>query len=292
MAADDFPLLPITSEHTLRRIKAMICARPKCVFVASFPKSGTTWMQNIVYQLVSASVEDHAGSSHISSFTPFLEADRSWDGAGFAEPAASLHRELGWCACNTHLLPAHLPAGDARIIYVLREPKDVVCSQWHHFAHMAPDDGGYTGELAAFVEDWLAGQLAFGAWRPHVEAWLAAARGDARVLLVRYEDLKADLPAQLGRIAKHLAIELDEERLRERVLPRLTFGWMKAHAAQFEPRSVRWVERRADEPFHFLRKGQVGDAPNLLLPGMLERVDAATAPTVARINEHFEFGRR
>ncbi|KAG8467322.1 hypothetical protein KFE25_000638 [Diacronema lutheri] len=278
------PLLPMTSALTLERIRGMEVG-PCDIFVASFPKSGTTWMQHIVYQLVSASA-GHTGERHISDFAPFLEADRTWGagGASVAEPAASLHRELGWRAYNTHLLPSMLPAGAARVIYVARAPADVCTSQWHHFAHMAPDDGGFGGELAEFVDAWLAGTLAFGAWRPHVEAWLRAAVTNDRILVVRYEDLVHALPEQVARICAHLGVALDEERLRAHVLPRLGFDWMKRHEARFEPRTVRWVDRGVGA-FRFLRNGQVGDAHNHLTAQMLERIEAATAPAVAELAE-------
>jgi hypothetical protein len=291
MAARDeptFPLLPITSALTIRRIHEMPTTA-RDVFIASFPKSGTTWMQNLVYQLVSAaaSAGAHDGLRHVSEFAPFLEADRSWapDAPTLAEPAAALHRTLGWRACNTHLLPGMLPRGAAaRIVYVTREPKDVCTSQWHHFAHMAPDDGGFAGELPAFVDAWLAGALPFGAWRAHVDAWLdAAAAGDARILLVRYEDLKAQPARELERVAAHLGLRLPEP-LARRALGRLDFAWMKRHARSFEPRTVRWVPRAGDQaPFSFLRRGQTGDAPNLLDAATRDRIDAATAPTAARV---------
>lgn len=285
MVDDDasFPLLPITSQLTMQRIADMRVG-PRDVFVASFPKSGTTWMQQIVFQLVSASV-DQDGAAHISSFAPFLEADRTWDGqtGRLAEPAASLHAALGWRGYNTHLLPRMLPQGPCKIIYVVRDPKDVATSMWHHFSHMAAEDGGYTGELSDFVDDWLAGRLAFGSWRSHIKAWMAVAQSDKRVLLCRYEDLVADLPTQVQRISEHLDIQLDAQRF-SAVLPRLSFAWMKQHEEQFEPRSVRWVERGSGA-FRFLRNGQVGDARNLLTPRMLALIDAATVPTIEQIEQ-------
>ncbi|KAJ1627444.1 P-loop containing nucleoside triphosphate hydrolase protein [Pavlovales sp. CCMP2436] len=306
MATAGFPLLPITSAQTVRRIREMAVG-PRDCFVASFPKSGTTWMQHIVYQLVCASA-GRASGRHISEFSPFLEADRTWDGESAsledrayqplhnderedqalglelhrAQPASSLHRELGYRAFNTHFLPGMLPPGPAKIIYVLREALDVCTSQWHHFSHMDESDGGFTGDLTAFARDWLAGDLAFGAWAPHVEAWLSAAARDGRILLVHFEDLKTDLSAQLQRICAHLALEVTEAELAA-VLPRLSFAWMKENSALFEPRSVRWVER--GDAFNFLRKGESGDAPNLLSEELLQRVREQTAATSQRLAE-------
>jgi hypothetical protein len=277
----------------MQRIQKMrVVARD--VFIASFPKSGTTLTQQLVYQLISASAVAHDGLRHISDFSPFLEADRTWEAdiPALAEPAASLHRELGWRAYNTHLLPSMLPVGEAKILYVLREPKDVCTSMWHHFSHMAPEDGGYPGSLEQFVTDWLAGSLAFGSWRAHVDAWLRAARTDERILLVRYEDLISALPAQVRRIRAHLCVQVDQSALEQRVLPRLPFSWMAAHAEQFEPRTVRWVSRNDDrEPFRFLRRGNVGDASNLLDAALRGRIDAATALTAARMPDAALFAR-
>jgi len=108
-------------------------------------RQGTTWLQNVVYQLVTGGAE----LDHISTFSPFLEADRTWaDGGRVSDPAASHHQRLGWRAFNTHVLHAMLPASPAaRLVYVVREPSDACCSMWHHFSHMAPEDGGFTGSL-------------------------------------------------------------------------------------------------------------------------------------------------
>ena len=82
MAPSAFPLLPITSARTLRWIEAMEPV-DRSVFITSYPKSGTTWLQYIVWQIVAAHRESTGGPpldlAHISDFAPFLEADRTWE---------------------------------------------------------------------------------------------------------------------------------------------------------------------------------------------------------------------
>ena len=77
---------------------------------------------------------------------------------------------------------------------------------WHHlhFSHMEAVDGGFTGGLGEFVDEWLAGRIAFGTWLAHVSKWLAAAERDSRALVLRYEDLQSDLRGAVQRIAVHL----------------------------------------------------------------------------------------
>lgn len=276
----DLPTLPITSSATLKRIREMdVTGRD--VFVASYPKSGTTWMQNVVYQLASGGRENEA---HISKFAPFLEADRSWQDAvaELADDVQEHQSRLGWRIFNTHLLHSMLPPGQsARLIYVCREPKDVVTSEWHHFSHMAPEDGGFTGDLEAFVRTWLAGELPYGAWEPHVSAWLECAAADPRVLLVRYEHMVAEPLATLRRIAQHLALPISEAELRERVLPRVSFEYMKAHASAFTPVSVRWLDKGTG--FEFIRKGRVGDSAELLSDEHRDAVERSCGEVHARV---------
>ncbi len=68
----DPPLLPITLPETLETVKGYECAHDKCVVIASYPKSGTTWMQVLVYELLNLERFRKTGVavelSHISDY--------------------------------------------------------------------------------------------------------------------------------------------------------------------------------------------------------------------------------
>lgn len=271
-----FKVLPITSHQTLDCIRGMP-VHDQRVFIASYPKSGTTWMQNIVLNIVRAAKgatrEDQA---HISLYAPFLEADGSWDLVERVvnREVAEHQAQLGWELFNTHLLHSMLPGAGGKIIYVLRRPEDVCVSFWMHFSHMAPDDGGWTGDLATFVDAFLEGSLPYGKWTDHVRSWLAASRTDKRVLLVKYEDLKGDLPGCVERIAQHLGISLPSGAL-EVVLSRTSFQFMQEHLHLFEPISVKWLDK--GDGFRFIRQGTVGSASDTLSEAQLTAIAGDTA---------------
>ena len=67
----DFPLLPITSPNTLNNCKNLPLTND--IFIASYPKSGTTWTQAIVYHLLAAGRDDLPPLEHISNFAAFFE---------------------------------------------------------------------------------------------------------------------------------------------------------------------------------------------------------------------------
>jgi hypothetical protein len=105
---DKINYLPITSSQTLRFCSARnvddceLCN----VFIASYPKSGTTWMQAIVYALLSNGNDDF---EHISNFSPFYEIDPHWEPAAdgdtgiFARKFDHFHSQIGHNVFNTHL---------------------------------------------------------------------------------------------------------------------------------------------------------------------------------------------
>ena len=295
------PLLPITSNATVASCAALPL-QPTDVFVTSYPKSGTTWMQHIVHTLVTDGASPLA---HISEACPFFEVDRTWstDKPGELTPAVQAnHERLGRRCFNTHLRWEMMPRNHdgARYIYMTRKGRDACLSFFHHLSHQAIEDGGYTGSLEQFVADWTAGKVPFGSWSAHLKSWMGGgAATDPRVLFVSYEALKADLRGEVLKVVAHLGLSLGEARVDE-LLPRFTFEWMRTNEEQFNPRSVRWVPSAEDlarqqaaaggegggkaEEFHFIRSGQVGEgkrftaAQDELFAAMIQRTFPDGAP--------------
>lgn len=198
--AEPFPLLPITSAATIKKC-ATLPLRPTDVFVCSYPKSGTTWMQHIVHTLAT----DGATLPHVSDACPFFEVDRSWCQVDctsnlpiLAEPVRTNHEKLGRRVFNTHLRWAMMPKSHpgARYIYMTRRPHDACVSFYHHLIHQSPEDGGFVGTFDEFACEWTGGRAPFGSWSAHLRSWLgvdghSGGAVDPRVLVVSYEELKA-----------------------------------------------------------------------------------------------------
>lgn len=275
-----FPVLPMTLPRTLEAVKAMPVDEP-AIFICSYPKSGTTWLQFILYTLCTRGQKE---LDHISNYCPFLENDKSWQfddgGAGkVAERFAAAHRAIGWRIFNTHLWWEMLPKGlGARYIYVVREAKDVAYSFFAHMSHQEPSDGGFTGSFAEFFTAWCEGTIAFGHWTDHLNSYLqdtidgldAAAR-DPRILVLSYDDMKRDIGSVVHKILVHCCINISESQLKA-CLPRFDFSYMKQHNTKFEPKSVRWVDK--GDGFQFVRKGSSGDGQKELTAKQRKTFDA------------------
>mmetsp|Transcript_34615 Transcript_34615/g.57095 ORF Transcript_34615/g.57095 Transcript_34615/m.57095 type:complete len:286 (+) Transcript_34615:1-858(+) len=242
------PLLPITSKNTLTKCSAMQCDGSE-IFICSYPKSGTTWTQNIVYTLVSKGDDQF---THISEYAPFFEIDATWEEGG--ELIASIarnHQKIQRRIFNTHLRWEQMPKHPgARYVYLVRDGMDVCASFFYHLSSQV--EGGYTGTSAQFLEEWLSGNIAFGKWSDHLKSWLGPDKTDERVLVVRYEELKSNLQETVSKIALHCKISITEDEIIG-LLPKFSFDYMRSHKSQFQPQSVTWKDG-----FQFIRKGEIG----------------------------------
>lgn len=248
-----FSLLPITSPSTLERCLGCSVELP-LVVVCSYPKSGTTWMQAIVANVLLHPV---VPAEHISQYTPFLEADKTWEKVDGGLLAAN-HRALGCFACNSHLLPEMTSLSarqDNKVIYVVRNGRDVCTSFFHHLKNQRGSGGDFSQDFKSFVTEWCAGTLPYGLWLDHVLVWLReqSARPE-QVLVVRYRDLKQALPACIERISCFLGRPLGADTARE-MEPRLCFSGMQGDIGQYQPQSVEWAPG-----FCFIREGGEGAA--------------------------------
>lgn len=291
----EIPLLPITSNTTIRACRAMKVS-PRDVFVCSYPKSGTTWTQNIVVRLL-WEISGMSGRNkkhrplpddwHLSQSAPFYEVDQYWrPKKGERESFGRLPAETPikddsnneYRVFNTHLLPHQLPE-NAMCVYVIRDPLDAMVSFYHHLSNQSVEDGGFTGSFDEFFEEFLDGTIVYGKWQDHIEAWMGRDfKRKRKVLLLHYEDMKDNLAKETKRLAKFLldgngnsTIENYNERcldeLVSRVVPHCTFEAMKKERRRYTPLTVSWrIDPKTGKPYDaFVRKGAVGDGQKFLL---------------------------
>jgi methylamine dehydrogenase accessory protein MauD len=231
--------------------------RPDDVFIVTYPRSGTTWMQMILYQLTT---DGNMDFSHITQVCPWFERSLG-DGTAYdALPGPRVFK--------SHLSHDKIPKGPCKYLYVVRNGKDVAVSYYHFYV----THEGFEGTFEEFFERFLAGQVHYGSWFTHFRRWWEH-RGDGNVLLLRYEDLIADLPGCLKRISAFCGLEVAAERW-PGILERCSFAFMKQHESQFDS-SLGTLYERGWRPQAFLRKGKAGAWGDQLSRRQARRFDKA-----------------
>lgn len=220
-------------------------ASPGDIFVVSYPKCGTTWVQYIVY-LLENDARPLAPGQRLDEVFPHLEE--------VGEPAVrALH--------EPRLIKTHLPfertpfAAEAKYVYVARNPFDCAVSFYHHTRGFPRHYDFADGTWDTFFECFIAGEVDFGDYFDHLVSWWPR-RNDANVLFTTYERMLAAPAEAVARIAEFLggraaALVREPGRLDD-VVRSSSFDAMRRDQG-------RWSSARPADMPAFVRKGVAGD---------------------------------
>lgn len=231
------------------------------IVIGTYAKSGTTWTQQIVAQLLFGGAD-----VDVATMSPWLDLRVPSKAEKLAAVEAQTHRRF----LKTHLpVDALVYSPAARYIYVGRDGRDVVWSMYNHHANanalwyqLLNDTPGRVGppiepppeSIRDYFLDWLErdGHPFWPFWE-NVRSWWGI-RHLPNLLLVHFDDLKRDLPGEIRRIARFLDVAVDEERF-PTIVEHCTFDYMKANAARTAPLGgVFWEGGAAT----FINRGQNG----------------------------------
>ena len=220
-------------------------AKPTDVFVATYPKCGTTWMQHIVWLLA------HGGSP-LSADQRLTEEFPQLEEVGSARVERLPEPRL----IKTHLprvATPHHPA--ARYVVVARNPFDCAVSFYYHTLGFPKHYDFADGTFEDFFECFIAGQVDFGSYFEHLVSW-GERRDHDNVLFVTFEAMKADLRQAIVDVGRFLGgpfgASVEDPAVLGQVIEHSGFRLMSLD-------QQRWSRERPTGTTAFLRKGRVGD---------------------------------
>ncbi|CAF0983541.1 unnamed protein product [Rotaria sordida] len=203
------------SDWGLRNLRFSLSyqTRPDDLFIVTYPRSGTTWMQNIVYNLLTNGQPFNVSTIDFFERNPHLEID--------GKKCIETMRRPG--AIKTHLPMHRVPYNSlAKYICVIRNPKDV-CISYYIFYNMWPDVPKL--EFDRFFECFIEGYLPFGDYFEALRsAWQR--RHYDNVLLVSYEEMQTESQSVIEKIANFINVVLNDQLL-EKIMKYASFDYMK-----------------------------------------------------------------
>jgi len=252
-----FPIF--ISQEDMDLIEKEFVAQDGDVFIVTYPRSGTTWTEQMVHLLVH---QGEQGEQRLTDAVPWLETLSHRPG-GMIEFLKTL---LGRRLFTSHLPYPLMPSLDntrAKVVYVARNPKDVAISTYFHDQSKA----GYEGTWEEHFQLFLRGDVGFGSYFDHVLPWWQASQSNENILFLKYEDMKNDHAGNVARIASFLDIQADAALI-DKVVTLSSFQSMKSG----QNTNFEWIPQKEDKPKHF-RKGDIGDWRNYFSAEQSQQMD-------------------
>jgi len=248
----------------------------RCLWIASYPKSGNTWVRFIVTDLLRGPVR------HSAAIEGFIRDVHRRD----HQPVRPGYRDT--LLYKTHLHPDRL--GEAALdstagaIYVVRNPFDVFASSLHY---TQVPDAERRQALELFVRHrgvpvWQ--QRGMGSLSENVAGWLDPSLRFPRLVL-RYEDLSAAPLAAVARLCRFLGHEAAPEAIAATVA-RTSFAALRAmeggELSRAEPGFFATERAHSPDPHRrFLNRGRVGTYRDRLSPTEIDAIADAFAEPMA-----------
>jgi len=202
---------------------------PFDVFIASYPRSGSTWLRFILQEVFTG---QPSSFQNVSECIPRV---------GFHRGAHRL--QDGGRVIKTH--EAFRPEYK-RAVCLVRDPRDVLLSEYAY--HLAL--GQTTDPLDWYVNVFVRGELSrYPSWRDHTASWLDASSANEQIRVIRFEDLRKDTEATVGKIVEFLGVRAQPEAIRAAIVDN-TVERMRAKELK-EPQA-------ASKKGEFVRSGLAG----------------------------------
>lgn len=233
-------------------------ARSDDIFIATYPKCGTTWTMYIVW-LLCHDGQPMTASQKIDDEIPHLEEVGKERIALLPVPRV----------IKTHLpysLTPYHPA--AKYIYVARNPFDCLVSFYHHTRGFIKHYDFADGTFNDYFECFLAGKVDFGDYFDNLLSWYVH-KEDKNILFLTYEQMKANPEEAITQIAHFLGTSFSEKLSNKEIFQRVLYY------SSFEKMSQnqeRWSSQRPETMPSFIRRGQIGDWKNYFSPLQVKRL--------------------
>ncbi len=231
---------------------------PDDTFVVSYPRSGNTWTRFLIANLLHPN--EDVTFANIEKLIPDTSSISS----------RSLRRTPRPRFIKTHEYFDHRYK---KVIYVVRDPRDVVLSHYDFQRKYRQIDDRYPFE--SYVDDFVKGNLlskGWGTWGENVASWISTRGNSSDFLLLHYEDMIGDTYRELSRIAQFLGIKAAPSLL-DTVVSRSTADRMRELE---KTQSAEWVatkKHRKDIPF--VRSARSGGWREQLSENSIAKIESA-----------------
>ncbi|XP_077193103.1 sulfotransferase 2B1-like [Paroedura picta] len=246
------------------------------VIAVTYPRSGTHWMLETLALIRRDGDPTWVLTTPLMERSPWIESSPGLKIALKYPPPRLLATHM-----PSQLFPKSFLQSKAKVIYVLRNPKDVAVSLYQLTKTMKAVDNH--GTLEEFLEVFLKGNVAYGSWFDHVKGWMKL-KDRPNFFFITYEELKQDLRGCVERICRFLGKELTGQQI-DSVVENASFQKMKDNKMTNGTQLPDFFKDKKE--VHMLRKGICEDWKNHITSKEAEKFDCVYREKMQDVNMTF-----
>ncbi|XP_060678904.1 sulfotransferase 1C4-like [Hemiscyllium ocellatum] len=261
------------------------------LLIATYPKAGTTWTQEIVDLINCEADVEVCRRAPVYDRIPFLEF---FPGPiNLPSGIELLEKMESPRTVKTHLpfqlVPKSFWEQDCKVIVVARNAKDNAVSYFHF--HRMCQNMPHPGTWQEFLQNFMDGQISWGSWYDHAKGWWEA-KEKHRILFLFYEDMKENPRREIQKVARFMGKVLEDDVL-EKIVHLSSFKVMRDNPmANYTMLPSNVMDQSISR---FMRKGEVGDWKTHFTVAENERFDEhyerQMAPCSVRFRQELGPGR-
>jgi len=239
----------------------MVDVRDDDIFIVSYPKSGNTWTRFLIGNLISP---EGASFTNIEEIIPDI----------YQHTPEKLNKIQSPRVLKSH---EYFDSRYRKVIHIIRDPRAVAVSYWHHQIKFREVD--INCSLEDFVDWFVLKGNEYGTWSSHTEGWLNARENNRHILLVRYEDLISHPEKELQKIARHMALNISDELIKN-AIENSSFDRMRSLE---EKQSKDWKPlQKTRKDMNFVRKGRPDSWKDELTPAAIKKIELHFGKAMAK----------
>ncbi|KAJ1704431.1 hypothetical protein LUZ63_004210 [Rhynchospora breviuscula] len=256
-------------------------SRPTDLFLVTFPKSGTTWLKALIFATLTRTsypLDQHPLCTHNPhQCVPVLESEFATGRSQIIEVIPSPR------VLNSHIpysfLPQTITDSDCRIVYVWRNPKDVLVSLWY-FTVKIMGGADKIATFEQFYDSFCQGAIGFGSIWSHVLGyWEESKRRPEKILFLKYENILQEPVKHAKQLAHFIGCPYSEAEESQGVVEQIVelCSFQKLKNLDVNKGGILFPMGDLNiSHSYFFRKGEAGDWKSHLTQEMAERIDTIT----------------